>query len=192
LHYYEPIDPAQIMRPLATVHFIPFGARTYLEKHGTPTCLADLGAHRIVDQSQYLQDKGAWTSWAGDDVVQRTALFTNQSVFLARCVRDGVGIGLMPTYVAMFDPELVPLDIGIKLPAKLYASYHRERLAIQSAKTTLGYLRNVVFNPKLMPWFQEEFQFPQADWADRFRDTLSLIIGAMSQAPQSEPAAASP
>src|SRR3984957_11096795 len=42
LHYYEPVDPAQIMRPLATVHFMPFASRAYLQRFGCPTSTADL------------------------------------------------------------------------------------------------------------------------------------------------------
>ena len=175
LHYYEPVDPSQVRRPLATIHFVPFASRRYIDKHGRPTSVAAMKDHRIIDQAQYLQEKGAWSSWAADEVVQRTALFTNQSAFLARCIRDGVGVGLMPTYVAIFDNELVPLDIGIRLPAKLYASYHRERVSMQPAKTTLSFLRTVVFDPKTMPWFAEELQFPSDDWRERYHNTMSSL-----------------
>jgi DNA-binding transcriptional LysR family regulator len=174
------------MRPLATVHFMPFASRNYLEKHGSPTCIADMAHHRIVDQSQYLQDMGAWSIWAADAVVQRTALFTNQSVFLAKSIREGVGIGLLPTYVSIFDRNLVPLDIGVRLPAKLYASYHRERMSMQPVKTTLSFLRTVIFNPKIMPWFVEEFELPRDDWPQKFCEIMSLVRRASDPLQQQE------
>jgi DNA-binding transcriptional LysR family regulator len=167
LHYYEAIDPAQIMRPIARVHFIPFASRDYLERHGTPKSVSEISPHRLIDQAQYLVGKGAWTSWFGDDLLKRSALFTNQSAFLAKCVSEGAGIALMPTYMAMTDPRLVPLDLGVSFPARLFASYQRERLTDQAVKTTLGFLRTHVFDARVMPWFDEEFHFPESDWKQR-------------------------
>lgn len=167
LHYYEPIDPGQIMRPIARVHFIPFASRDYLDRHGTPRSVSDMAAHRLLDQSQHLVGKGAWTSWFGDDILKRTALFTNQSAFLAKCVSEGAGIALMPSYMAIQDSRLVPLDVGVAFPAKLFASYQRERLANGAVKTTLGFLRAEVFDARTMPWFEEEFRFPEPDWPVR-------------------------
>ena len=164
LHYYEPVDPTKIVRPLASVHFIPFAARSYLEKHGIPNSLGELTTHRFADQAQHLGGKGAWSTWFGDDVVRSTSIFTNQSAFLANCVQEGVGIALMPTYMAISNPELVPLDLDIKFTARLYASYHRERAGSQAVKIVLNFLRGVVFDAKSMPWFDEVYHFPSVDW----------------------------
>ena len=174
LHYYEPVDPAQIMRPLATVHFIPFASRDYLQRFGTPTQADDLAGHRFVDQSQHLVGQGAWSSWSGDEILKHTALFTNQSAFLAKCVREGIGIALMPTYMTLAYDNLVPLNIGATFAAKLYASYHRERIATQPVKTTLAFLRTVVFDAKSMPWFEEEFRAPEENWRDRLTHATDL------------------
>ena len=174
LHYYEPVDLAQIMRPLATVHFIPFASREYLQRFGTPSSPADMAQHRFVDQSQHLVGQGAWSSWSGDEILKHTALFTNQSAFLAKCVRAGVGIALVPTYMVMAYDNLVPLNIGATFAAKLYASYHRERIGTQPVKTTLSFLRNVVFDPKTMPWFEEEYRPPEIGWHDKFSRTVDI------------------
>jgi len=178
LHYYEPVDPTQITRPLASVHFIPFASRTYIQKFGVPISASDVLQHRIADQTQHLVSKGSWPAWFGDDTQKRTALFTNQSGFLARCVREGAGIAFMPTYMAIDDDELVPLDLGIQLPSKLYASYHHESASSQPVKTALSFLRTVVFDPKNMPWFDEQFRFPQADWLDKLNAVRESLTPA--------------
>jgi DNA-binding transcriptional LysR family regulator len=174
LHYFEPIDPAQIMKPIATVHFVPFASRDYLAKHGTPRNVSDLSSHRVLDQTQHLVGKGAWSAWFGNEILSRTALFTNQSAFLAKCVHEGVGIALMPTYMSLMDETIVPLDLNVTFPAKLFASYHRERAAKTPVKTTLDYLRTIVFNIKAMPWFTEEFQLPADGWRPEFRAAMDL------------------
>jgi len=164
LHYLPPSDTEDVARNLATVHLIPFSSRRYLAEHGTPESVEDLARHHLIDQSQYLISKGTWSSWFGDKGAKYTSLFTNHSSFLARAVRAGVGIALMPTYVAVTDDELVPLDIGLRLPLRLFASYRRERAQKTAVRTTLGFLREHVFNTVTMPWFQENFVAPDPSW----------------------------
>jgi len=166
LHYYAPIDTSQVMRPLATVHFIPMASRAYLEKFGVPKGLDDLGDHRFADQSQHLNGQGAWTNWSGDEILRHTVLFTNQSAFLAKCVREGAGIALMPTYMLLAYDNLVPLDLGVCFDAKLFASYHRERSTAQPVKATLRFLRDIVFNASEMPWFAADFRGPAPNWRE--------------------------
>lgn len=164
LHYIPPADTDQIAKVLATVHFIPFASRRYLEEHGTPRSVDDLEHHRLIDQAQYLISKGTWASWFSDAPLKYTALFTNQSSFLARAVETGVGIALMPTYMVIANSDYVPLDIGMRLPLKLYASYRREQAQKNAVRTTLQYLRECVFHPKTMPWFESHFISPDASW----------------------------
>jgi DNA-binding transcriptional LysR family regulator len=166
LHYMPPADADQVAKVLGTVHFTPFASRQYLEKHGTPRSVEDLEHHRLIDQTQYLIAKGTWSSWFNDAPLKHTALFTNQSSFLARAVRAGAGIALMPTYVVIADDEYVPLDIGMRLALNLYASYRRERAEKHAVRTTLDYLRNCVFDPKIMPWFENRFVMPDASWRE--------------------------
>lgn len=165
LHYFEPSNPEQIARPLASVHFMPFASRDYIKRYGLPQSIADFRDHRVLDLSQYLTTSGSWSSWFGSDINKATSLFTNQSSFLVRCVANGAGIALMPTYMTLVEPTLVPLDLGMKFRTKLFASYHRERALKQPVRTMLSFLRAFVFEPKVMPWFFEEFAPPADDWA---------------------------
>lgn len=172
LHYFEPSSPEQVGRPLATVHFMPFASHSYAQRHGLPRTKEDLRHHRVLDLSHYLLTRsGAWESWFGADVDKTTSLFTNQSAFLARCVANGVGIALMPTYMQLVQPGLIPLDLGMNFTTKLFASYHRERSLKQPVKTTLSFLRKQVFN-KSMPWFALEFTPPSPEWVDIFEANL--------------------
>lgn len=164
LHYMPPADTEQIAKVLGTVHFIPFASKKYLEDYGTPQSISDLKHHRLIDQAQYLISKGTWASWFSDAPLKDTALFTNQSSFLARAVRSGAGIALMPTYMVLVDNDYVPLDIGMRLPLKLYASYRREQAQKNAVRTTLNYLREYVFDPKTMPWFESQFMPPNSTW----------------------------
>jgi DNA-binding transcriptional LysR family regulator len=164
LHYYEPIEHTQVTRPIADLHFIPQASRSYIARRGLPTSASDLENHRIVDQAQHLVARGSWASWFDGDFLNKASLFTNQSGFVVRAVLAGVGIGLMPTYLAALEPELVPIDIGMIFPAQLYASYHRERIKKGAVKTTMAFLRNEVFDQARMPWFQPVAHLPDHTW----------------------------
>jgi DNA-binding transcriptional LysR family regulator len=173
LHYMPPADTDQIAKALGTIHFIPFASRSYLEEHGTPRAVEDLEQHRLIDQAQYLISQGTWAAWFSDTSLKYTALFTNQSSFLARTVRAGVGIALMPTYMVTIDPEFVPLDIGMRLPLKLYASYRREQAQKNTVRTTLSFLRECIFDSRTMPWFDDQFIAPDASWIALHKNALT-------------------
>ena len=175
MHYFEPSNPEQISRPLASVHFMPFASRDYIERYGMPQSIADLQHHRVLDLSQYLTTSGSWSSWFGSDINKTTSLFTNQSSFLVRCVTNSVGIALMPTYITLVEPNLVPLKLGMKFRTTLFASYHRERALKQPVKTMLSFLRSYVFEPKVMPWFFEEFVTPADDWGGLLESLMSRL-----------------
>lgn len=173
LHYRPPADADQIVKPLCTVHFVPFASREYVDNYGVPKSIPDLANHRLVDQLQYLISKGSWATWFEDAPLKHTSLFTNHSSFLARTVEKGVGIGLMPTYMVLAVDNVVPLDIGMRLPLRLYASYHREQALKPPVRTTLAYLRDRVFDLKSMPWFAVDFAAPEPGWRDLWRQALA-------------------
>lgn len=164
MHYLPPADADHISRPLCTIHFMPFASRTYIEERGMPKSVPDLVNHRLLDQTQYLISKGTWSSWVSDAPLNHTSLFTNHSSFLARAVLSGTGIALMPTYMILNDANYVPLDIGMTLPIRLFASYRREQALKYAVRATINYLRESIFDMKRMPWFAETFAAPGDGW----------------------------
>lgn len=164
LQYLPPSDTTQISKPLCTIHFMPFASRAYIARHGAPHSVDELASHRLIDQTQHLVSKGSWTTWFSNAPLKHTSLFTNRSGLLGSAVQAGVGIALMPTYLTTFDSSLVPLDIGMRLPLRLYANYHREQALKHPVRSTLGFLTEHAFDVKNMPWFADEFVAPAPDW----------------------------
>src|ERR1700753_3171147 len=110
-HYYEPIEVDPVSMRVASLHFLPFASRAYLERSSTPKSVGDLAGHRMLEMTAYRIDKGPWSHWLGGVPLQSAPFLTNQSAPLAEAVRQGVGIALLPTYVASIDENFVPLDI---------------------------------------------------------------------------------
>jgi DNA-binding transcriptional LysR family regulator len=163
-HYYEPVEVDPVSIRVATLHFMPFASRSYLERHAMPKTLEDLADHRMLEMTAYRIDKGPWSHWLKGAQMQSAPLLVNQSAPLAEAVRQGVGIALLPTYVTVTDPEFVPLDVGLHLPSPVYMSFQREVAKKWSVRAAIDFLRDVAFQRKSMPWFTEEFNYPVPSW----------------------------
>jgi DNA-binding transcriptional LysR family regulator len=177
LHYFAPTEATPIGVRLGSLHFVPFASRDYLAKHGRPSSIEDLPDHRLLGHTGYLIDKGSWASWSNDAPAQFASFLTNQSGPLVACVKQGVGIALLPTYLAVTDDTLVPLRVGTHFPLPIYMSYQRETAMKPPVRSTLNFLKDSVFNNKKMPWFSDVFEEPQESWRKTFGTRLAALRG---------------
>ncbi len=171
IHYYEPVEVDPVSIRVGTLHFIPFASRSYLERHPMPKSLDELADHRMLEMTAYRIDKGPWSHWLKGAAMQTAPLLVNQSAPLAESVRQGVGIALLPTYVAVIDDNFIPLDVGLHLPAPVYMSFQREVAKKWSVRAVVDFMRDTVFQKKSMPWFTEEFNFPAPNWKAAMEET---------------------
>lgn len=109
----QPMQPDLIQRKLFTVHFHIYASPAYLEKHGAPTSIADIGKHRMVTFGEpvpaYLRDVN-WLEVAiaeSESVDVPKLLQINDLRSIRRAVQAGAGIAMLPDY-------LVGEDLGLK------------------------------------------------------------------------------
>ncbi|MDI9408043.1 MAG: LysR family transcriptional regulator [Candidatus Pacebacteria bacterium] len=101
-----------IQRHLVTFHFHLYASKSYIQRHGSPTRLADLGQHRLIT---YGEEAGRapfegvdWiTTAGGNDFSSQVILRANNFMAINRAVAAGVGIGVLPDYLARDDENLV-------------------------------------------------------------------------------------
>ncbi|KQZ31097.1 LysR family transcriptional regulator [Mesorhizobium sp. Root552] len=110
----QPQQPDLIQRRLFTVHLHVFASQAYLDKHGVPKSAADLDHHRIVTFGEpvppYLAGLNALETVGRPDGDKRpTALQINDLMSIRRAVKRGVGIAMLPDYMAGKDSGLVPV-----------------------------------------------------------------------------------
>jgi DNA-binding transcriptional LysR family regulator len=157
VHYLHPSDPDLFTTRLGTLHFIPFASQSYLDKHGTPRSIGELGKHRLLDFILYLIDKGTWSARLPDEAVETaTQLFTNSSAVLAEAVRGGAGIALLPTYGALFNPDLIPLEINMHYETAFWLCYRKSSADRAAVRTAIQFMKHI-FNHRTMPWFGERY-----------------------------------
>ena len=162
IHFMQPNDPNLITVRLGTLHFMPFASPSYLLRYGRPRTPKDLAYHRLLDYSLYLIDKGTWLTRL-PVVAERSGaqLFTNSSTTLAEAIRNGTGIGLIPTYGLVFEKGFEALDLeGLKFATPFWLCYPKETLTKQTARVAIDFLKHI-FNRKTMPWFADQFVPPE-------------------------------
>lgn len=103
-----------IRRKLFTVHNHIYASSSYVQKHGTPKTLQELDKHRILTYGATAPTslkRLNWLETAGrDNNTPRPAnLQVNNVMGLLQGVSRGVGIAVLPDYVAGADPTLVTL-----------------------------------------------------------------------------------
>ncbi|MGN6535477.1 MAG: LysR family transcriptional regulator [Mesorhizobium sp.] len=118
----EPSQPDLIQRRLFTVHLHVFAAQAYLDKHGTPKSVADLDDHRIVTFGEpvphYLAGLNALETVGKPEGQRRTSVLQiNDLMSIMRAVRRGVGLAMLPDYMAGKDSGLVPVLSELEGPS---------------------------------------------------------------------------
>jgi DNA-binding transcriptional LysR family regulator len=86
-------DSTLVARTLATVMFEAYASPAWLARRGTPRTAAELEAHELVSLGH--------AKWPAPFNVQGARRVTVNDVLLCReLVREGLGVGLLPTFVA--------------------------------------------------------------------------------------------
>jgi DNA-binding transcriptional LysR family regulator len=179
LQYFAPLEVEPAVVLLATVHILPFASRAYVRQHGMPACIADLGRHCVLDLATRFQDLMHWTVAGRGEGHAPASFVTDVSACLLEAIRCGTGIGLLPSYAAAIDDSLVPIDIGVRFQAPLYAIWRPEAPQRWAVRTTLEFLREIAFDSENMPWFAEQYAVPDADWkATLDRQTAAAALPA--------------
>ncbi|HLH51676.1 MAG TPA: LysR family transcriptional regulator, partial [Roseiarcus sp.] len=110
----QPTQPDLIQRKLFSVHFHVYAAPEYLKRFGTPRTFEELDNHRVLmlggNVPQYLQRSLYLTRASRDGKGPRTAhLVVNNILGILRACQCGIGIAILPDYLADGEGGLVQL-----------------------------------------------------------------------------------
>lgn len=145
---------------LGRLHVQLFAARRYLDLYGMPESPADLAEHRLVNQLAPGLDHSALARHLGlasvDDLVSISA---NTSTAHFYAVERGAGIGALPTYALALGAGLIAIDICQPYHMDIWLTYHPDARKTARRAQVIDWLRQI-FDPKLYPWFRDEFIHP--------------------------------
>jgi DNA-binding transcriptional LysR family regulator len=160
LTFEEPKHPDVIATPLAHFHYALFASRDYLDLYGAPETGAELMAHPYVHHVGQTHHRENWKSGAAafQDVMHKR-IETNSSAVSFNAVRNGAGIGPMPTAGLALEPSLVMIETPIHT-IRLWMVHHRDIGRSARVRRVIDWLKEV-FDPKAKPWYRAEFVHPR-------------------------------
>lgn len=153
---------------LGRLHGMFYAHRSYLEAHGTPTSMADLAGHRFIlqydAQGQWIaSERHYFPAGMPSGLVK---LRVNAGSANGFSIINGAGIGLLPTYIEALSADMVPLDLVPSYPMDVWITYHADAKKIPRVRKTIEWLTET-FDPRLNPWFRDEFIHPRKFAAKR-------------------------
>lgn len=147
---------------LGSLHAMLFASREYLDTHGCPSTLAELGEHRIVLQvaDQLVSQKEFARLFPDKSQVGTVSFRANVSSALYWIIAHGGGIGVLPTYAMALAHTVVPVDIeGVRFVNDIWLAYHPDAAKIARIRRLIDWLIEA-FSTKKYPWFGDEFIHP--------------------------------
>ncbi len=180
MQYLPSTEADTVSHQLAMLHFTFMASQDYLNTFGRPKDMKALSQHRVLKFSNHLSDERAWSEYAVELASQRGTFYSNSSAFLVDLVLEGMGIAMLPTYLAAIDSKMVPLLPDYHLKAGVFLNYQRDVAKKAAVRTTIDFLKDVAFDSHTMPWFRETYEPASSDWPALAR---SILPGAAHAQP---------
>lgn len=122
-----------------------YASRDYLDRYGTPKSIDDLKHHRFVGYIDELIMISA-VRWLSDVLRNQDAQYRSTSLVAQyHATASGLGIAMLPTFVAGNDPRLVRiLPNRIKVQRDFWLSVHHDLEHIARVKQVMKFLKNLI------------------------------------------------
>jgi DNA-binding transcriptional LysR family regulator len=146
---------------LGYLHMMFFASQSYIDAHGGPKTVPELENHRLV----VLTDEGG--NWENAYQKALSGILSPGLVTLRNNVSsahfwsivNGVGIGILPTYVKALGSNLVALDIGEINKHEIWLTYRSDAKRIARIRKMIDWIVRC-FDPGKYPWFRDDFVHP--------------------------------
>jgi DNA-binding transcriptional LysR family regulator len=146
------LDSRLVAWQLAPSRRVLVAAPAYLERHGTPRTPQALQQHRGI----FYTNRGA-ADWRFDSpagpvvLAARSALRLNNGDVMLDAVRAGLGLALMPTFIAgdsLRTGALKAVDIGLATPEEaIYVAHPEGRRASAKLRALVDWVRRAIGDP---------------------------------------------
>src|SRR6516225_2263628 len=158
----RPTTPDIKVVRLGRMHSMLAAAPSYLAIYGMPRSIEDLKKHRLAMQfaDQTMSRELLSALLPDTDLSQLVKFATNNSTALLWGIIKGAGIGWSPTYMHVIGPKMVPLDIDAIYPFDIWLAYHPDAARVPRVRRLIDWIIEN-FDPKVFPWFRDEFLHPR-------------------------------
>ncbi len=137
-----------MVRKLVDYTLALFAHARYLEQNGVPQSPADLRHHQFVGYVEGLVFSPA-LAYAGEVVKDWQARFEIASALgQVEAVRAGAGIGILHSFIAHRDPDLVPVLPEKRIHRAYWLAYHETLRDQRSVRVVADFVKDLVEREK--------------------------------------------
>ncbi|HEX3919267.1 MAG TPA: LysR family transcriptional regulator [Caulobacteraceae bacterium] len=178
LEFTGTAPPGVVSIPIATFHYAYFASRAYLELYGAPTSAAEITQQRMVRHTSHREQPHTWNpQLAAVNALAGTHLISNSSAATFMAIKQGVGLGILPTQVATFEPDLVMLDLEPMAHPVLFLRHDPSAVRQSRVQRVKDWILEV-FDPATNPWYRDEYIHPR-DFARFMPAPGGATVGAL-------------
>lgn len=113
----EPNQADVIRRPLMEVAIRLYATKEYIEKHGAPQTLAELGEHRVISYSPNAPQPVPSMDWLYEHLRRQRRLITVNNYYgVLQAAQHGLGVAAIPDYMVMDQTDLVHVAPQLESP----------------------------------------------------------------------------
>lgn len=139
IRYARPSSSGTVSRKVARTHFALYATRPYLDACGTPAGVSDLKHHTLIENINFRTNK-ALAAWQDALTGAPVMLGANAAATVLQTVRSGGGIAMLPTFFEAVAPELIALDIPLKLTSDIWLVSHAKTNKTPRVRAVLTYI----------------------------------------------------
>ncbi len=137
--YQKPVFSDAAVISHGNIVFKPYASADYVKKYGVPENLDDLiHNHSICTRDNFR----LWPEW--NNIISNAANLkatTNSSSMLLCMVKQGIGISLLPTFIAAKDNDLIPLPkLNLTVRHPLWIISHKDSKDIPKVRCLINYM----------------------------------------------------
>jgi DNA-binding transcriptional LysR family regulator len=148
----RPKEPRLIVQRVGVVRYHLVASSKYVQQHGEPLTLKALHDHKLLTVALYKTT--AHLKWWNERVEvsgQPTFLTNSPNLYLA-AIREGFGIGMLPTFYWLFAPDLIALSLQPDCQADVWLGFHEASKQNARVRAVTDFLKSR-FSQDRFRWF---------------------------------------
>lgn len=138
----EPKQDALLVRYVGTIELGFHATRAYLDRHGRPRDMEELGRHRLVGFDRQMPYIRALADRFPDAGTARFAFRADSNLAQFAAIRAGCGIGLCQVGLAKRNAELERVLPGFSLPLPTWVAMHEDMKSMPRCRAAFDALVN--------------------------------------------------
>lgn len=162
-----------IAHRLGTQHYVGFASADYLAEFGRPETVHDYHKHRCILHTSYVHQVERWAPRMSE--MRRMvdfAFISNSGTAITETCAKGGGVAILPSFMSVLDPRLVPLDLPELAPVKFWINYTERVRRLPQGQAMIDWLRQLFALPEAI-WFTDNFIHP-SDFQDKVHELHPL------------------